>query len=124
LGKALVHTLTENNLFNFQRLIVTNFILYETQDKIKYDDEPWVFPDSLKKNLGEISGPLEYRQTLGRILNGLIENNFVVIKMLEWAGHDQNLNAEAGDWEHCTSYLPPWLCFWTLNRPDLTFTVS
>jgi len=31
LGKALVHTLTENNLFNFQRLIVTNFILYETQ---------------------------------------------------------------------------------------------
>jgi ubiquinone/menaquinone biosynthesis C-methylase UbiE len=96
---------------------------YIEEDEIKYDDQSWVFQDA-PKTVGEISSPLEYRQTLGRILNGLIENNFVVFKMLEWAGHDQNLNAEVGDWEHFTSYLPPWLCFWTLNRPDLTFAVS
>jgi ubiquinone/menaquinone biosynthesis C-methylase UbiE len=96
---------------------------YIEGEEIKYDDESWVFRDA-PQTVGEISGPLEYRQTLGRILNGLIENGIVVFKMLEWAGHEPNLNAEAGDWEHFASYLPPWLCFWSLHRPDLTFAVS
>ena len=39
--------------------------------------------------------------------------------MLEWAGHEQNLDAEPGSWEHFTATLPPWLWFWTSYQPDL-----
>jgi ubiquinone/menaquinone biosynthesis C-methylase UbiE len=88
--------------------------------EVTYKDEEWVFrdnPDAGKK----ISGPREYRQSLGRVLNGLIENKFVVSKMLEWAGHDQDFDSQPGEWEHFTSFLPPWFWFWTLYRPDLTF---
>jgi ubiquinone/menaquinone biosynthesis C-methylase UbiE len=91
--------------------------------QISYADEPWVFRDNPEAGQ-QIGGPREYRQTLSRILNGLIESKFVVFKMLEWAAHEQNLAAEPGDWEHFTSCLPPWLWFWTLYRPDITFAAS
>jgi 2-polyprenyl-3-methyl-5-hydroxy-6-metoxy-1,4-benzoquinol methylase len=91
---------------------------YIEEALISYDDEPWVFREKPAAQ-DSIDGPREYRQTLGRILNGLVECNLVVVKMLEWADHERNLDAEPGDWEHFTSYLPPWLWFWTRHRPDL-----
>jgi SAM-dependent methyltransferase len=86
---------------------------------IDYADPQWVFKDQ-DDAANELAGPREYRQTLGRMLNGLIDNRFVVIKLLEYVAHEQKLDAEPGEWHHFTSYLPPWLSFWTLYRPDLT----
>jgi SAM-dependent methyltransferase len=86
--------------------------------QIRYQDEDWVFGDDPGAK-EKINGPLEYRQTLGRIWNGLVENRFALIRLLEWAGHEQNLNAQPGEWEHFTSFLPPWLWFWTSYRPDV-----
>jgi SAM-dependent methyltransferase len=91
---------------------------YVEEALISYDDEPWVFRENPAARDG-IGRPREYRQTLGRILNGLVGCDLVIVKMLEWAGHEQNLDAEPGDWEHFTFYLPPWLWFWTRYRPDL-----
>jgi SAM-dependent methyltransferase len=91
--------------------------------EITYPDEPWVFRDDPEAGK-EIGGPREYRQTLGRILNGLCDCNLILFRMLEWAAHEQNLDAEPGDWEHFTSYLPPWLWFWCLFRPDVSLAVS
>jgi SAM-dependent methyltransferase len=91
--------------------------------EITYQDEEWVFGDN-PETQKQIGGPREYRHTLSRILNGLVENKFVVLKALEWAGHEQNLDAKPGEWEHFTSFLPPWLSFWTLYRPDLALSVS
>jgi SAM-dependent methyltransferase len=91
---------------------------YIEGQEITYDDQPWVFHDDPQAEK-QISGPREYRQTLGRMLNGLIENQLVVIKTLEYVAHEQNLDADPGEWGHFTSYLPPWLSFWALYRPDL-----
>ena len=87
--------------------------------EITYEDEAWVFRDSQAKQ-EQISSPREYRQTLERILNGLVEHNFIMLKMVDRAGHTQNLEAQPGAWDHFTSFLPPWFWFWTLYRPDVT----
>jgi SAM-dependent methyltransferase len=96
---------------------------YVEEALVSYDDEPWVFRENpeAQKSIG---GPREYRQTLGRILNGLVECKLVIVRMLEWADHERNLDAEPGDWEHFTSYLPPWLWFWTLYRSDLALSAG
>jgi len=91
---------------------------YVEAAEITYQDEAWVFRAASEAR-ERIAGPREYRQTLGRILTGLAENHFVTFKMLEWAGHEQNLGADPGTWEHFTSILPPWLSFWTSYRPDI-----
>ena len=87
--------------------------------EMTYEDEAWVFRGDTE-TVPDVEGPREYRQTLGRMLNGLADNQLVVLKMLEWAGHEQNLEAEVGDWEHFTSFLPPWFLFWTQYRPEHT----
>jgi SAM-dependent methyltransferase len=85
--------------------------------EITYQDEDWVFRASPEAR-DRIAGPREYRQTLGRILAGLAENHLVTYEMLEWAGHEQNLEAAPGTWDHFTSIVPPWLLFWTTYCPD------
>ncbi|HEU5103931.1 MAG TPA: class I SAM-dependent methyltransferase [Roseiflexaceae bacterium] len=90
---------------------------------IDYVDPPWVFNDHADLSKRP-TGPREYRQTLGCLLNGLIENHFVVMKLLEYDAHEQKLDAEPGEWHHFASFLPPWLSFWALYRPDLVFTVE
>ena len=84
---------------------------------IEYADESWVCGEG-KKPSDRISGPREYRQTLGRLVNGLIACGLTMVRMEEWAAHDQNLEAEEGEWEHFTSRLPPWLWFWARSRSD------
>jgi SAM-dependent methyltransferase len=86
---------------------------------IEYDDESWVYPES-RGTREDIPGPREYRQTLEKLVNALSECDLVTWKLFEWAGHDQTLDAPAGDWEHFTSYLPPWFWFWTFHRPGLS----
>jgi len=86
--------------------------------EITYPDEEWVFRDNPEARK-EIRWPREYRHTLGDLLNGLVENKLVVIKAQERGSDTLNLNAEPGDWDHFTSFLPPWLCFWVLHRPEI-----
>jgi SAM-dependent methyltransferase len=92
--------------------------------EITYPDEEWVVPG--RPEAGEagqpMAGPREYRHTLSRILNGLVDDKFVVLKVSEWAGHPPNPEAPPGEWEHFTAYLPPWLSFWALYRPDLSLS--
>lgn len=91
---------------------------YIEGEAIHYVDEPWVFRADTKP-VASLPPVREYRQTLGRILNGLADCGFVIYRMLEWAGHPQDLSAEPGSWEHFTAYLPPWLWFWCFYRPDM-----
>lgn len=91
--------------------------------EITYADEAWVFREAAEDRQG-IAGPREYRQSLGRIFNGLVSSQLTILRMEEWAGHEQNLRAEPGEWEHFTSCLPPWLWFWAIHRPDLDLAAS
>ena len=84
--------------------------------EVTYEDEPWVFRD--ERPAERIEGPCEYRQTIGRILNGLADCGLFVYRALEYAGHDQDLTAAPGSWEHFTAHLPPWLWFWCVRRPN------
>ncbi len=86
--------------------------------QITYEDEPWVFEEQGPAE--RIQGPREYRQTLGRILSGLADCGLFVYRALEYAGHEQDLGAEPGSWEHFTAHLPPWLWFWCVHRPLAT----
>lgn len=92
---------------------------YLDGEVIDYVDPPWVFKDQTQVS-SQLGGPREYRQTLGRLLNGLIENHLVVVKLLEYDAYEQKLDAEPGEWHHFASHLPPWLTIWALYRPDLT----
>jgi SAM-dependent methyltransferase len=64
-----------------------------------------------------IEGPKEFRHTLGTLVNGLIENGFIILKLLEEIGTDTN--AEPGTWEHFKLIAPPGFSLWSKYRPDI-----
>ena len=82
--------------------------------EITYADEDWVFKDDKPH---AIQGPREYRQTLSKLLNGLIEQGFVILHMEECTEYVPD--AEPGTWDHFQSIVPPWLMFWAAYRPDI-----
>jgi ubiquinone/menaquinone biosynthesis C-methylase UbiE len=85
--------------------------------KVTYPDEDWVYARESDQEL--IPGPVEYRQTLARILNGLVEAGFVLTRTREWASSPPPLEAEPATWDHFRRYAPPWFRFWALYRPDV-----
>jgi SAM-dependent methyltransferase len=84
---------------------------------VTYGDEDWVY--SRDDKAPPIPGPKEYRQTLGRLVNGLVQAGFVLVKTLEWASDPPPREPEPGTWDHFRLHAPPWFRFWTRYRPDL-----
>ena len=79
---------------------------------IMYPDSSWVYGS------GEtIPMPREYRHTLSTLINGLIEQGFVVRHVSDSTDFSSDLNAAPGTWEHFTAIAPPWLTFWATYRP-------
>jgi SAM-dependent methyltransferase len=88
-------------------------IPYADETELTYEDQDWVYD---KKN-ATVNGPREYRQTLGRLMNGLIEQGFII------TGFDE-VKSDApdprpGSWGHFTNIARPWLKFWTSYQPGL-----
>lgn len=90
---------------------------YVNGAEVTYKDESWVYggenPDEPVKECKE------YRHTLGTLVNGLIEQGFIILNVWE-----QNLGApesepEPGTEAHFSSVAPPWLIFWAIYRPDV-----
>jgi SAM-dependent methyltransferase len=85
--------------------------------EITYEDEIWIYrgenPDE------PIRKCKEYRHTLSTLVNGLIEQGFLVLSLREQNLGTPNVEAEPGTSEHFTSIAPPWLIFWTTYRPDV-----
>ncbi|MFI7129445.1 class I SAM-dependent methyltransferase [Nonomuraea sp. NPDC050153] len=80
---------------------------YTDEAATSYPDQDWVYDG--KPAGGHICEPREYRQTLGRIVNSLIQVGFVLTYISEVRnGHP---DAEPGSWVHFTSVAPPWLEF-------------
>lgn len=86
--------------------------------EVVYRDEEWVYPDSHRDS--QIKSPREYRQTLSTLINGLFENGFILMKILEWASDAPPSNAKAATWDHFRLLAPPWFRFWTQYRPEFT----
>ena len=83
--------------------------------EITYPDTHWDVEgyDGRKQR---IVGPREFRHTLGTLVNGLIENGFVLNGLWEDTGDRQD--SEPGSWEHFKSVAAPWITFLSTYRPD------
>lgn len=84
--------------------------------EITYADAPWVHAS------GEaIAPPVEYRHTLSTLVNGLIENGFLIRHLSDSTDFHGVPTAEPGTWDHFTSIVPPWLTFWCTYSPKEMF---
>ena len=90
---------------------------YQDGLEITYQDESWVFRGETPRQA--INGPKEYRHTLGTLINGLIEQGFMIMKVIEENLGEPDFQAEPGSTEHFTAVAPPWLRFWATYRPGV-----
>lgn len=81
---------------------------------VEYEDESWVFQGENPEKA--INPCREFRHNLSRLVNGLIENDLTILKILEQNLGTPDLNAEPGTSDHFTAFAPPWLKFWAVRN--------
>lgn len=69
-----------------------------------------------------VPSPHEFVHTLSTMVNTLAANHFVIRRAREHIA-DQT-DVAPGSWEHSTSIAPPYLTFWSVYRPDLSYTYT
>jgi ubiquinone/menaquinone biosynthesis C-methylase UbiE len=89
---------------------------YVQGEKMSYQDQDWVYD---RQKYAEIIPPVEYRQTMSKIINGLTENGFIIKGLQEIMADCASINAQPGTWDHFTAVAPPWLNIQALFRPDV-----
>ena len=72
-------------------------------------------------NCQMVKGPREFRHTLGTLVNGMIENGFIILGL--WEDTGTSTDAPAGTWDHFKSVAPPGFSLWSLYRPDILSAV-
>jgi SAM-dependent methyltransferase len=85
--------------------------------EITYQDESWIYRGEQPEQ--PIKACKEYRHTLSTLVNGLIEQGFLILNLSEQNLGTPDIKAEPGSSEHFTSIAPPWLIFWATYRPDI-----
>ena len=88
---------------------------YIDSARISYDDQDWVYNREAHE---KVPKPIEYRHTLSNVLNGLIENDFVISHVSDNSDMDSDKHAAPKTWEHFTAFAPPWLHIWATFRPE------
>jgi len=89
---------------------------YLQGQQIHCSDEDWVYDRKLHE---AILPPVEYRQTLSKLINGLVANAFVILSLQETGAIKSSYEAAPGTWDHLSSVLPPWLNIDSTYRPDV-----
>ena len=82
--------------------------------EIVYDDAYWEFEDDHGVRQ-RIRGPREFRHTLSTLLNGLVAQGFLVLRVREESTSQSD--PEPGSWEHYKLIAAPYLTFWASYRP-------
>jgi len=54
----------------------------------------------------------EYRQTLSKLLNSLIELGFSLVRLSDTMDLNADISAEPGSWDHRNAIAPAWLSVW------------
>jgi ubiquinone/menaquinone biosynthesis C-methylase UbiE len=83
--------------------------------EITYADQAWVYVRG--ESTDHVPGPREYRHTLSTLMNGLIEQGFVIQHVSDSTDLHPDQGAEPGTWDHFVAYVPPWLAIWARYRP-------
>ena len=84
---------------------------YADEAVTSYPDQDWVYEQPADEE--PVRRPVEYRQTLDRLVNGPIAEGFT-LRFLAEVRDDADTDApapEPGGWEHFVSVAPPWLEF-------------
>jgi SAM-dependent methyltransferase len=90
---------------------------YVNGAEITFKDESWVYGgENPARPIRECK---EYRHTLGTLINGLIEQSFLILNISEQNLGTSDIEAEPGTSDHFTSVAPPWLLFWAAYRPEV-----
>ncbi len=63
-----------------------------------------------------VEGPKEFRHTLSTLVNGLVENGFIILGL--WEDLCEDAAAPPGSWEHFKRIAPPGFALWATHRPD------
>lgn len=79
--------------------------------EVTYADPDWVY--AREESTHPVPGPREYRHTLSALMNGLIEQGFVIQHVSDSTDMHPDRSAEPGTWDHFVAYVPPWLAIWT-----------
>ena len=90
---------------------------YVSKARITYEDQDWVYDRDAHD--APVQKPVEYRHTLGDLMNGLIEYGFVLRQVDDQMDMYPDANAEPGSWDHFVAFAPPWLRFLASYRPDI-----
>lgn len=85
--------------------------------EVSYEDESWIYRG--EQPVAPVSPVREYRQTLGTLINGLVEQGFLILSVSEENIGQPDFRAQPGTTEHLTSIAPPWLIFWASHRPEV-----
>lgn len=85
---------------------------YQDGAEIVRADPAWVHESSEPVPPGR-----EYRHALSTLVNGLIENGFVIRHLSDYTDFTPDPTAAPGTWEHFTSIAPPWLTLWASYCP-------
>jgi SAM-dependent methyltransferase len=78
----------------------------------EFEDPAWVYDRG--KGV-DVPAPLEYRHTLGRIVDELRGAGLELVRLREYAGPPAR-DAEPGSWDHLKSIVPPWFRVWAKRR--------
>jgi SAM-dependent methyltransferase len=81
--------------------------------ELTYPDQAWV-----AASREAIPPPREYRHTLGTLVNGLVEQGFVLRHLSDSEDFVHDPQATPGTWSHLISVIPPWLKFWADYVPE------
>lgn len=63
----------------------------------------------------QIASPREFRHTLSTVVNTLVQNQFVILRMKEAMTDEEE--PEPGTWEHFKWVAPPYITVWTRYLP-------
>jgi SAM-dependent methyltransferase len=87
---------------------------YEQGAKLILDDEDF-FYHGAKGDRDSVPRPIEYRQTLGTVLNGLRDRGFLLEHLEDEFPCDGA--AAPGTFNHLQSVAPPWFTLWLVAAP-------
>lgn len=86
--------------------------------EVHYIDESWVFGG--EPPVDPINDPREYKHTLGTLINGLIEQGFVIQGVVEQSLCQPDITAVPGSMEHFMAIAPLILRFWAIRGQTST----
>jgi len=89
---------------------------YQQGERIVYEDQEWVYD---RNESAPVPRPQEFRHTLGTVINGLVENGFIIRELVDVVAINPDIQAGPGTWDHFTAVAPPWFVIYSVYRPDV-----